>query len=284
MRRTAGDYEIDDDPGRVDADAAAAFLTTQAYWGRWRGAGDIKGQIATAWRLVGAYDQSGAMVGFARAFSDGGAAYLADVYVLPGHRGAGLGKAVVRMMIEDGPGAGCRWMLHTSDAHGLYRQFGFAQPNGRYLERPPRGGTGRRGAPRARGGLGGKGSSPGKHCSRARWSAWSRWATSHVPGLVAAAADGGELYRWSPVPQDETQVRQYVETAVAARDNGTAVPFAVVRAADDTVIGSTRFWDLAWWPWRPEMNAAMTAPAPTPARSATPGSARRPSGPGRTPR
>jgi len=71
----------------------------------------------------------------------------------------------------------------------------------------------------------------------------------HVPGLVAAAADGGELYRWSPVPQDEAQVRRYVETAVADRDNGTAVPFAVVRAADDTVIGSTRFWDLAWWPW-----------------------------------
>ena len=170
MRRTAGDYEIDDDPGRVDADAAAAFLTTQAYWGRWRGAGDIKGQIATAWRVVGAYDQAGAMVGFARAFSDGGAAYLADVYVLPGHRGAGLGKAVVRMMIEDGPGAGCRWMLHTSDAHGLYRQFGFAQPNGRYLERPPAGGSP---GSRQPGGAG---------RSRARWSAWSRWATSTCPG------------------------------------------------------------------------------------------------------
>ena len=62
MRRTAGDYEIDDDPGRVDADAAAAFLTTQAYRGRWRGVGDVKGQIATAWRVVGVYNQSGAMV------------------------------------------------------------------------------------------------------------------------------------------------------------------------------------------------------------------------------
>jgi hypothetical protein len=29
-------------------------------------------------------------------------------------------------------------MLHTSDAHGLYRQFGFAPPDDRYLERPPR--------------------------------------------------------------------------------------------------------------------------------------------------
>ena len=138
MRRTEGHYELDDDPDRVDAEEAVAFLTTQAYWARWRGAGDIKRQFAAAWRLVGAYDRTGAMVGFARAFGDGGSAYLADVYVLPEHRGAGLGTAVVRMMIEDGPGAGWRWMLHTSDAHGLYRQFGFARPSGRYLERPAR--------------------------------------------------------------------------------------------------------------------------------------------------
>ena len=41
MRISAGEYEIDDDPGRVDADAAVAFQTTQAYSGRWRGAADI---------------------------------------------------------------------------------------------------------------------------------------------------------------------------------------------------------------------------------------------------
>ena len=51
------------------------------------------------------------------------------------------------------------------------------------------------------------------------------------------------------MPQDEAQVRQYVETAVAARDSGTAVPFAVVRTEDDAVIGSTRFSDLGYWPW-----------------------------------
>ena len=137
MRMSAGDYELDDDPGRVDADAAVAFLTTQAYWGRWRDAHDIKRQIAAAWRVVGVYDRAGAMIGFARAWGDGGCAYLSDVFVLPEHRGAGLGQAIARMMIDDGPGAGWRWMLHTSDAHGLYRQFGFAAPNHRYLERPP---------------------------------------------------------------------------------------------------------------------------------------------------
>jgi len=177
------------------------------------------------------------MVGFARAYGDGGCAYLADVYVLPGHRGAGLGKALVRMMIEDGPGAGWRWMLHTSDAHGLYRRFGFAAPSRRYLERVPRsqGTTPRQQA--AAGTLVGKvvRLEPLQH--------------QHVAGLAAASADGGELYRWSAVPRDEAQVRQYVEAAIAARDDGTAVPFAVVRAADDTVIGSTRFFDLSYWAW-----------------------------------
>jgi N-acetyltransferase len=238
MRITAGEYEIDDDPARIDPQAAVAFLTTEAYWARWRGADDITRQITGAWRVVGAYDRAGAMVGFARAFADGGSAYLADVYVLPGHRGAGLGRAVVRMMIEDGPGAGWRWMLHTSDAHGLYRSFGFARASDRYLERPPRGDatTGARQAI-ATGPLIGKlvRLEPVQH--------------HHVPGLLTAAADSGELYRWTHVPQDEDQARRYVETAIAARDGGTAVPFAVVRMHDDAVIGSTRFFDLDYWPW-----------------------------------
>ena len=137
-RVSAGSYELDDDPRRVDAGAAADFLTTQAYWARWRSRELIERQIASAWRVVGAYDQAAAMVGFARAFSDEASAYLADVYVLPAHRGAGLGKAIVRMMIDDGPGAGLRWMLHTRDAHGLYSQFGFSPPDDRYLERRER--------------------------------------------------------------------------------------------------------------------------------------------------
>jgi RimJ/RimL family protein N-acetyltransferase len=237
MRMSAGDYELDDDPGRVDADAAVAFLTTEAYWGRSRGAQDIKGQIAAAWRVVGVYDRTGAMIGFARAWGDGGCAYLSDVYVQPEHRGAGLGQAIVRMMIDDGPGAGWRWMLHTSDAHGLYRQFGFAAPNHRYLERPPQSEAATPTQPAIAGVL------VGKHIRL------EPLRHQHAAGLLAAAAGGGELYRWSAVPQNEAQVRTYVETAIAARDGGTAVPFAVVRTTDDTVIGSTRFWDLAWWPW-----------------------------------
>jgi RimJ/RimL family protein N-acetyltransferase len=250
MRSSAGGYVIDDDPGRIDAGAAVAFLTTEAYWGRSRTETDISRQIATAWRVVGAYDRTGAMVGFARAFSDGGNAYLCDVYVLSGHRGAGLGKAIVRAMIDDGPGAPQRWMLHTSDAHGLYRAFGFAPPPGtpsRYLERPSRPDNAE-GRP-ARSAIVDVGPLTG---TRFRVEPLQH---DHVPGLVAAAAGDGEEYRWTPVPRDEAAMRRYVETAVAARDSGTAVPFAVVRLEDDAVIGSTRFWNLDYWAW-PDPKAA----------------------------
>jgi len=128
-------YEVDDDPARVDVDAAYAFLSTEAYWGRWRTREDFEQQVRTAWRVVGAYDATGAMVGFARAMSDGVAlAYLADVYVLPEHRGHGLGVALVHEMIEAGVGHDFRWLLHTSDAHGLYEKFGFGPTTA--MERP----------------------------------------------------------------------------------------------------------------------------------------------------
>ena len=42
---------------------------------------------------------------------------------------------------------------------------------------------------------------------------------------------------------------QYVDLAIAAREAGTAMPFATVRLADDTVIGSTRFFDIEHWSW-----------------------------------
>ena len=70
------------------------------------------------------------MVGFARAVSDGVAlGYLADVFVLPAHRSRGLGTRIVAALIDDGPGAEFRWLLHTADAQQLYARFGFAPPN-----------------------------------------------------------------------------------------------------------------------------------------------------------
>ena len=56
--------------------------------------------------------------------------------VLDAHRGHSLGKRLIRLMIDDGPGADMRWTLFTGDAHGLYRQFGFAEPDATAMVRP----------------------------------------------------------------------------------------------------------------------------------------------------
>ena len=135
-----GAYELDDEANRVDRDSVWEFLSTQAYWSRFRTRADFEKQLASAWRVVGAYETAtGRQAGFARAVSDGVAfAYLADVFVMPEARGMGLGKELVATMIDRGPGAGFRWTLHTADAHGLYRKYGFADPDETYLERPRR--------------------------------------------------------------------------------------------------------------------------------------------------
>lgn len=129
---------ISDEPSRVDRTALWEFLSTDAYWGRWRQRGDVEAQLAASWRVVSAHLDD-RMIGFARAISDGVAlAYLADVYVLDEVRGGGVGQALLRLMIDDGPGAEFRWMLHTRDAHSLYRKVGFEPPTNSFLERPPR--------------------------------------------------------------------------------------------------------------------------------------------------
>ncbi|GAB3409000.1 GNAT family N-acetyltransferase [Flindersiella endophytica] len=145
MQIEHGDYELDDDPGRVDRDAVWAFLSTEAYWGKWRTRDVLDRQLDKAWRVTAAYDkQSGKLVGFARAISDGEAfAYLADVFVDQTARGHGIGKELVRLMVDLGPGHDFRWTLHTWDAHGLYKQFGFIPPDDTYLERAARGGKAR---------------------------------------------------------------------------------------------------------------------------------------------
>ena len=135
MKRDLGDgYELDDDPGRIDREAVHAYLTT-SYWAERRTRETQDTLIDSAARVVGLY-RSNEQVGFSRAVSDGHVqSYLADVYVLDEHRGRGLGVELVRFSVDEGPLAHTKWLLHTRDAHDLYRKFGFDEPSERVLER-----------------------------------------------------------------------------------------------------------------------------------------------------
>jgi ribosomal protein S18 acetylase RimI-like enzyme len=134
-RALPGGYELDDDPARVDVHAVYDFLSNHAYWAKGRPRETVERLVREAQRVVGVYCD-GRQIGFARAFTDGVAiAYLADVYVLPEFRGRGLGVELVREIIDNGPYARVKWLLHTTDAHGLYRKLGFAEPSEKVLER-----------------------------------------------------------------------------------------------------------------------------------------------------
>ena len=136
MRRDLPDgIELDDDPGRIDVDAVHDFLSNHAYWAQGRPRETVERTVREASRVVGLY-AGGRQVGFARAFTDGvSIVYLADVYVLPDFRGRGLGKELVREMVEGSPWTGRTWLLHTREAHDLCRRFGFGAPSERVMER-----------------------------------------------------------------------------------------------------------------------------------------------------
>ena len=136
MKRDLGDgFELDDDPARVDRSAVHVYLSGESYWAEGRTRERQDELIDASHRIVGLY-REGRQVGFARAADcdAAGFVYLADVYVLEECRGRGLGVEIVREMIENGPYADRRWVLHTRDMHALYEKFGFG-PSERLMER-----------------------------------------------------------------------------------------------------------------------------------------------------
>jgi GNAT superfamily N-acetyltransferase len=119
-------YVISTDPARLDLDVLHEFLRS-SYWSP----GIPRDVLARAIENsipFGLYEEGGAQVGFARVISDGATfAYLADVFVLPEHRGQGLGVWLMETVMAHPELQGMkRWMLATDDAHDLYRKTGYA--------------------------------------------------------------------------------------------------------------------------------------------------------------
>jgi predicted N-acetyltransferase YhbS len=138
-RDLPGGYELDDASDRVDREAVHRFISEESYWAKGRTRDLMDGLIDRAARNVGLYAPDGSQVGYSRTVdaADAWLVYLADVYVLEGHRGRGRGVELVRFTVEDGPFADRRWVLHTADAHSLYEKFGFGRAV-RLMERPAR--------------------------------------------------------------------------------------------------------------------------------------------------
>jgi GNAT superfamily N-acetyltransferase len=136
VKRALGDgYELDDDRARLDREAVHEYLGGESYWAEGRSRERQDELIDASAHVVGLYKED-RQIGFARAVDcdAAGFVYLADVYVLDDHRGRGLGVELITEIVDRGPFAGRRWVLHTRDMHALYDKFGFG-PNVRLMER-----------------------------------------------------------------------------------------------------------------------------------------------------
>lgn len=124
MNWTRGEYTVTDDQKEMDLAMIHSFLAS-SYWAKGIDKETVNRSMSNS-ICLGLF-KKGIQVGFGRVITDQATfAYLADVFVLPGYRGMGLGKWVVGCFLEHEKLQGLRrWLLTTADAHDLYMKHGF---------------------------------------------------------------------------------------------------------------------------------------------------------------
>jgi GNAT superfamily N-acetyltransferase len=132
------DYTISTERGRLDFAVIQRFISEESYWGQGRSLEVVRRTVENSMPF-GIY-RGDEQVGFARVVTDYATfAWLADVFVLKEHRGRGLSKWLMEVILGHPELQGFRrWVLATKDAHELYRKFGFIdlhRPE-RWMERP----------------------------------------------------------------------------------------------------------------------------------------------------
>jgi GNAT superfamily N-acetyltransferase len=132
------DYTISTDRSRLDLDLIHNYLSTKSYWATGRSREIVARSLQNSLPF-GIY-HTDEQVGFARIVTDYATfAWIADVFVLPDHRGRGLSKWLMEIIIAHPQLQGFRrWVLSTRDAQGLYERYGFIplhRPE-RWMERP----------------------------------------------------------------------------------------------------------------------------------------------------
>ena len=130
------DYEISTDASRLDLDVIHNFLAKESYWSPGIPRHVVEKSLAHS-LCFGVYHQN-SQVGLARIVTDKATfALLADIFILEPHRGKGLSKWLMQTVMDHEDLKNLRrLLLLTSDAHGLYRQFGFTEISNawRFLE------------------------------------------------------------------------------------------------------------------------------------------------------
>lgn len=117
-------YEISTDRSRLDIALIHDFLRS-SYWAQRIPRAVVERSIRHS-LCFGGY-LGGRQLAFARVISDFATiAHVADVFVVPEHRGRGIAKLLMRAILDHPELQGLRrFLLATRDTHGLYAQFGF---------------------------------------------------------------------------------------------------------------------------------------------------------------
>ncbi|HEY2580283.1 MAG TPA: GNAT family N-acetyltransferase [Mucilaginibacter sp.] len=118
-------FLISTDQGLLDMEMIYKYLAQDSYWAKGISSERVKISIENS-LCFGVY-QHNQQIGMARVITDKATfAYLCDVFILPAFRGLGLSKWLMQSILAYPELQGLRrWSLATSDAHGLYNQFGF---------------------------------------------------------------------------------------------------------------------------------------------------------------
>ncbi len=111
----------------LDIDLIHNFLRN-SYWAKEIPLEIVKKSIDHS-HCFGVYEGE-EQVGFARVITDYSCfAYIGDVFIIPEKQGKGLGKKLIKYILEFPDFIGLRrWHLVTLDAQGLYKKFGFNNP------------------------------------------------------------------------------------------------------------------------------------------------------------
>lgn len=115
---------ISTDKKQLDIDFIHQFLT-HAYWAVGRTKKEVITTIENSMSFGIYLDNK--QIGFARVLTDYAVfGYVMDVFIIEEHRGNGYSKLLMQSIMDhpDLQNIG-KWMLATSDAHELYKQFGF---------------------------------------------------------------------------------------------------------------------------------------------------------------
>ena len=129
-------YRFTSAPEDMDLDVIHGFLVS-SYWAKGISRALVEKSLQHSFCFGIKQDTN--LVAFGRFITDYTTfAYLADVFVVPEHRGRGLAKQMMSEVLKLPELSGLRrTILVTNDAHGLYEQFGFAEvvKPSRFMER-----------------------------------------------------------------------------------------------------------------------------------------------------